>query len=218
MDRKYSTIIFDLDGTLLNTLEDLQGSVNAAMQACNFPSHSLEEIRNFVGNGIERLLELSVPDGKKNPKFEKAFQVFKDDYKTHCNDKTKSYPGVVSLIKKLQQHHIKMAIVSNKADFGVKKLQEIYFHGLITTAIGQREQLRRKPANDMVLEALKELGAEKEEAVYIGDSEVDLETAKNAELPCISVTWGFRDKEFLEEHGAKQIVSSIEELEKILLP
>lgn len=215
--KRYTTIVFDLDGTLLNTLEDLQGSVNAAMRLCGFPEHTLEEIRCFVGNGIQRLMELSVPEGKKNPQFDKALRAFQEDYKIHCNDKTKPYQGVIPLIKTLQQHNIKMAIVSNKADFGVKRLQEIYFQGLVTTAIGQREQLKRKPAPDMVLEALKELGAKREESVYIGDSEVDLATAENAGLPCISVTWGFRGEEFLKEHGAKQLVSSVEELEKLLL-
>lgn len=205
MEKKYSAIIFDLDGTLLNTLEDLQDSVNAAMELCGFPIHSLEEIRHFVGNGIQRLLELSVPDGQKNPQFEKALKAFKEHYNLHCNDKTTLYPDVIPLLEKLKEHKIKMAIVSNKADFGVKKLQEIYFHGLIATAIGQREQIKRKPAPDMVLEALRELGAKAEEAVYIGDSEVDLATAGNAGLPCISVAWGFRGREFYNSRGQRKL-------------
>lgn len=217
MEKTYSAIIFDLDGTLLDTLEDLQKSVNTAMKVCGFPEHSLEEIRNFVGNGLQRLMELSVPNGKENPQFEKALQAFKEDYQIHCNDKTKAYHGVIPLLKKLKEHHIKMAIVSNKPDFGVKKLQEIYFKGLVEAAIGQRESLKRKPAPDMVLEALKELKTEKEKTIYIGDSEVDLATARNAGLSCISVAWGFRSKEFLEQQGATKIVLSVEELEKILL-
>lgn len=214
---KYTTVIFDLDGTLLNTLEDLQGSVNHAMRACGFPEHSLEEVRNFVGNGILRLLELCVPGGKENPEFERAFEEFKADYAIHCNDKTRPYEGVIGLMKTLKAHGIKMAIVSNKADFAVKTLEEIYFQGIVDTAIGQREDLQRKPAPDMVLAALKELGAEKENAVYIGDSDVDLATAGNTGIPCISVAWGFRDREFLKECGAECIVESTEELEKLLL-
>jgi phosphoglycolate phosphatase len=218
MTKKYTTVIFDMDGTLLNTLEDLQSSVNHAMRSCNFPEHSLENIRKFVGNGIERLLELAVPDGKENPKFSQALEDFKADYAIHCNDKTRPYDGVLELMKVLKEHGIKMAIVSNKADFGVKKLLEIYFGEVVAAAIGQRENLRKKPAPDMVWEALKELGAKKEEAVYVGDSEVDLATARNSGLPCISVEWGFRDRDFLEKEGAECIVSSAEELEKLLLP
>lgn len=214
---KYTTVIFDLDGTLLNTLEDLQGSVNHAMCACGFPEHSLEEVRKFVGNGILRLLELCVPGGKENPEFERAFEEFKADYAIHCNDKTRPYEGVIGLMKTLKAHGIKMAIVSNKADFAVKTLAEIYFQGIVDTAIGQREDLQRKPAPDMVLAALKELGEEKENAVYIGDSDVDIATAGNTGIPCISVAWGFRDREFLKECGAECIVESAEELEKLLL-
>jgi phosphoglycolate phosphatase len=217
MTKKYTTVIFDMDGTLLNTLEDLQSSVNHAMRSCSFPEHSLENIRKFVGNGMERLLELAVPDGKENPKFSQAFEAFKADYAIHCNDKTRPYDGVLELMRALKEHGIKMAIVSNKADFGVQKLLEIYFGEVVTVAIGQRENLRKKPAPDMVWEALKELGAEKEEAVYVGDSEVDLATAGNSGLPCISVAWGFRDRSFLEKEGAEIIVSSAKELEKLLL-
>jgi phosphoglycolate phosphatase len=217
MTKKYTTVIFDMDGTLLNTLEDLQSSVNHAMRSCGFPEHPLENIRKFVGNGIERLLELAVPDGKENPKFSQAFEDFKEDYAIHCNDKTRPYDGVLELMRVLKEHGIKMAIVSNKADFGVQKLLEIYFGEVVTVAIGQRDNLRKKPAPDMVWEALKELGSEKEEAVYIGDSEVDLATAGNSGLPCISVEWGFRDRSFLEKEGAECIVSSAKELEKLLL-
>jgi phosphoglycolate phosphatase len=217
MTKKYTTVIFDMDGTLLNTLEDLQSSVNHAMRSCGFPEHSLENIRKFVGNGIERLLELAVPDGKDNPKFSQAFEAFKADYAIHCNDKTKPYDGVLELMKVLKEHQIKMAIVSNKADFGVQKLLEIYFGEVVDVAIGQRENLRKKPEPDMVWEALKELGANKDEAVYIGDSEVDLATARNSGLPCISVEWGFRDRGFLEKEGAECIVGSAKELEKLLL-
>ncbi len=214
---RYTTVVFDLDGTLLNTLEDLQGSVNHAMRACGFPEHSLEEVRSFVGNGIVRLLELCVPDGKENPQFEQALEEFKADYAIHCNDKTAPYQGILNLMKKLKAHGVKIAVVSNKADFAVKTLAEIYFQKIADTAIGQREGLQRKPASDMVCAALKELGTGKETAVYIGDSDVDLATAENTGIPCISVAWGFRSREFLKKCGAKCIVDSVEELEKLLL-
>ncbi len=214
---KYTTVIFDLDGTLLNTLEDLQGSVNRAMLLHGFPERSLEEVRQFVGNGIRRLLERCVPDGSQNPAFEQALEDFKTDYGIHCNDKTRPYPGILSMLEAFKAQGMKMAIVSNKADFAVKKLCSIYFDGLIPAAVGQSEELRKKPAPDMVEQALKELGAEKETAVYVGDSEVDLLTAKNSGLFCISADWGFRSREFLKAQGAETFVSSAEELEKMLL-
>lgn len=214
---KYTTVIFDLDGTLLNTLEDLQTSVNHAMRICGFPEHSIENIRAFVGNGMLRLLELCVPDGKQNQKFERAFQEFKKDYALHCNDKTAPYDGVIDLMRKLKQSGIRMAIVSNKDDAAVKTLADIYFEGMVDAAIGQRKDLQKKPAPDMVLAALKELGVNKQDAVYIGDSDVDLATARNTGLPCISVEWGFRDRKCLEECGAECIVKNTEELADLLL-
>lgn len=217
MKRKYTAVIFDLDGTLLDTLEDLRESVNYGMRQCGFPEHSLEEIRKFVGNGIVRLLELSVPDGKGNPQFNRAFEAFKEHYGIHCNDTTKPYDGVIELMKELKKQGIKIAIVSNKADFAVKKLVEIYFGEIVAVAVGQKEGMKKKPAPDMVLRALKELGVDREGAVYVGDSEVDLATARNTELPCISVSWGFRGREFLEKQGAERIVDNTRQLERLLI-
>jgi len=217
MTEKYSAVVFDLDGTLLDTLEDLQGSVNYAMRLCGFPEHSLEDIRRFVGNGIRNLLERSVPDGAQNPLFEKAMEAFRQHYAIHCNDKTKPYPSVIPLMKKLKEHGIKIGIVSNKADFGVKTLTDIYFKGIADAVVGQRDGIEKKPAPDMVLLALKEMGADREKTVYIGDSEVDLATAHNTGLPCISVSWGFRTAEFIREQGAQVIVATPQELEQMLL-
>lgn len=210
--RRYKTVIFDLDGTLLDTLEDLTDAVNEALRCCGFPMRTIEEVRQFVGNGIYKLMQRAVPDGDVNPDFDKAFGTFKEYYGAHCNDKTRLYPGVKELLLQLKTQGYHLAIVSNKADFAVKELQKIYFDGIIEVAIGEKEGIRKKPAPDTVMQALKELGSEKETAVYVGDSEVDYQTAVNSGMPCISVTWGFRDKEFLIEQGAKQFAANTEEL------
>lgn len=213
---KYQTVIFDLDGTLLNTLEDLHAATNYALEQCGMPVRTLDEVRRFVGNGIRKLMIRAIPDGEANSRFEEAFAKFQEYYKVHCNDTTKPYPGVVELLEQLKQQGIKLAIVSNKADFGVKELQKIYFDGLIPVAIGERAGIRKKPAPDTVYQALEELEADGAQAVYVGDSDVDIQTAANAGLPCISVTWGFRDRAFLAEHGATQYAADTQELQKLL--
>ena len=161
-NKKYEAVIFDLDGTLLNTLEDLLDSVNYAMSVLEMPVRSYEEIRHFVGNGIRRLLELSVPEGDKNPQFEQAFTLFKKYYGEHCNDKTDLYPGIIDLLKRLKEEGFQMAIVSNKYFEGVEALKEQYFKEYLDVAIGEREGIRKKPAPDTVLAALQELGSSKE--------------------------------------------------------
>lgn len=213
---KYDTVIFDLDGTLLNTLDDLTDAVNYALKRYQMPTRTLDEIRSFVGNGIYNLLCLSVPDGSKNLQFETVYTLFCEYYQEHCNDKTRPYPGVIDLLKQLKNRGIHLAIVSNKADFGVKELKEIYFEEYMEAAIGEREGIERKPAPDTVYQALREMGVTGEKAVYVGDSDVDIKTAENAGIPCISVTWGFRDREFLLAHGAAELADDIEQvLEKI---
>lgn len=214
--REYKAVVFDLDGTLLDTLEDLTDSVNAALAAFDQPQKTIGQIRTFVGNGIRNLMKRSIKDGEENPDFEKIFQKFREHYKEHCQDKTKPYDGIIDLLRTLKAKGIKMAIVSNKADFAVKELNEYYFKEFDMTAIGEREGIDRKPAPDSVFQALQELGVSPDQAVYVGDSEVDLETAKRADLPCISVLWGFREKELLKKHGAEHFARTADELYSLL--
>ena len=199
---KCNTIIFDLDGTLLNTLEDLMDSVNYALSQYGMPERELEEIRHFVGNGVERLMELSVPEGKNNPVFQETFTCFKEHYLIHCNDKTGPYPHIMDLLKALHDKGYNMAIVSNKYMNAVKELNELYFSRFIKVAIGESAGIRKKPAPDTVEEAIRQLGVSKDSCVYVGDSEVDHMTAVNSGLRCISCLWGFRTKEELIKAGA----------------
>lgn len=199
--------IFDLDGTLLNTLEDLCDSTNAALEQYGYPTRTIDEVRRFVGNGVKLLMlrALGIEKPEDNAEFEDVFAAFRAHYAEHSNDHTLPYDGVMELMQHLQDAGIEMAIVSNKLDPAVKQLNELYFRQYITVAIGENEAagVKKKPAPDTVYTALRELGIAAENAVYIGDSEVDLATAKNSGLPCISVTWGFRDRECLTEHGAQ---------------
>ena len=214
--KKYNTVIFDLDGTLLNTLKDLTDATNYALEKYGQPQHSIEDVRKFVGNGIRKLIERALEGGEENPEFEHVFAAFKEYYGEHCNDTTCLYPGVEEIITSLKGQGYRLAIVSNKADFAVKELQQIYFKGKIEVAIGEKDGIRKKPAPDTVMQALKELGSSREEAVYVGDSDVDIATAANSGMPCISVTWGFRDVPFLKVHGATHLAASAEELYAIL--
>ncbi|MBP3579458.1 MAG: HAD-IIIA family hydrolase [Lachnospiraceae bacterium] len=209
---KYQLAIFDLDGTLLNTLEDLADSTNYIMRQFGYPERTLAEVRNFVGNGIRKLLERSAPKGTSPEEIDRMFEQFKEYYGAHCADKTKPYDGVMELLASLKKKGVRLAVVSNKADYAVKALCEQYFQGYFDEAVGERIGIARKPAPDTVQEVLKNLQIEKAQAVYIGDSEVDVQTAKNAEMDCIAVDWGFRDKEVLEEAGAERIVSTPAEL------
>ena len=199
--KKKDTIVFDLDGTLLDTLEDLTVAVNYALDLCGMPTRTIGEIRQFVGNGVKKLMIRAVPDGENNPQFEKAFEFFREYYEAHCNDKTRAYEGIPELLQELKNAGYALAIVSNKIDSAVQELNKRYFPQ-VDVAVGDCEGLKRKPAPDSVFVALERLGKSKENAIYIGDSEVDIQTAKNSGLPCISVLWGFRDKTFLQEHGA----------------
>ncbi|SFV01192.1 HAD family hydrolase [Butyrivibrio sp. INlla21] len=197
-----NTVIFDMDGTVLNTLDDLTTSVNYVMDKFGFPNRTVEEYRRAFGNGIRRAIELNVPEGTSKETIDEMLPVFKQHYDKHCLDKTRPYDGILELMKELKKRGYKMAIVSNKIDSAVKELNKKFFSEAIDVAIGERPGINRKPAPDSVIEALKELGSTKEEAIYIGDSEVDFQTAVNSGLPCISVLWGFRDKDYLEEIGA----------------
>lgn len=211
-EREVKAVVFDLDGTLLDTLQDLANAVNYALRRSGMPERTIEEVRQFVGNGVENLMIRAVPDGKNNPEFEKVFASFKTYYKEHCKDFTGPYPDIMFLMEELKQRGIRMAIVSNKLDSAVKELDREYFQGYTSAAIGEMEGVARKPAPDTVEKALAEMGVEKMNAVYVGDSDVDIMTAKNAGLSCISVAWGFRSVEFLKKNGAQQIIKKPIEL------
>ncbi|MBD5547236.1 MAG: HAD-IA family hydrolase [Lachnospiraceae bacterium] len=215
-EKKYEAVIFDLDGTLLNTLEDLKDSVNYGLKKNHMPERTLEEIRHFVGNGVQRLVALAVPEGTGVEEQNKVFAAFKEHYKKHCNDKTDLYPGIQELLTELKKRGFSMAIVSNKLQEGVDALSKQYFESYLGTAIGTREGLRKKPAPDSVLEALRLLNIPKEHAVYVGDSEVDIATAQNTQMDCITVTWGFRTKEEQKAAGADVFVDRPEEIIPLL--
>jgi len=209
---EYQLAIFDLDGTLLDTLEDLADSTNYIMQQFGYPERTLTEVRSFVGNGIRKLLERSAPKGTSSEEIDRMFEQFKEYYGAHCADKTKPYDGIMDMLNALQKQGVKLAVVSNKADYAVKALCEQYFPGFFDEAVGERVGIARKPAPDTVNEVLKNLHMDKAQAVYIGGSEVDVQTAQNAGMDCIAVDWGFRDKEVLKEAGAEIIVSTPEEV------
>ena len=210
--KDFETYIFDLDGTLLSTLNDLAASTNYALRWAGLPERSVEEIRMFVGNGVKLLMERAIPDGINNPKFEETYAKFREHYMEHNLDTTRPYDGIPELLRELKGRGKKLAIVSNKFYAATQELAKHFFPDTIEIAIGERDNIRKKPAPDTVLEALKQLNASKAGAVYIGDSDVDIMTAKNCELPCISVLWGFRDKEFLIKHGGNIFVDKPSEI------
>lgn len=209
---KYKTYIFDLDGTLLSTLADLAASTNYALRTHHMPERSLDEVRRFVGNGVKKLMERAIPDGLNNPLFEETFATFRQHYMQHNLDTTQPYPGIMQLLEQLKAEDKNIAVVSNKFYAATRELCRHFFGDLVPVAIGEREDIRKKPAPDTVIEALRELGVDKEGAIYIGDSDVDIMTAKNSGMPCVSVLWGFRDKEFLLEHGATTLILKPEEM------
>ena len=204
--RDFKTYIFDLDGTLLSTLNDLAASTNYALRWAGMPERTIEEVRMFVGNGVKLLMERATPEGVNNPKFEETYAKFREHYMEHNLDTTRPYDGVPELLHELKRRGKHLAIVSNKFYAATQDLAKHFFPDTIEVAIGERENIRKKPAPDTVLEALRQLNVSKEDAVYIGDSDVDIMTAKNCGLPCISVLWGFRDKDFLIEHGGSLFV------------
>ncbi len=214
---KDHAIIFDLDGTLLDTLDDLTASVNAAMAACGLPPHSRDEVRNFVGNGVMRLIERCVEGGQENPQFKKAYGAFRLHYASHCQEHTKPYEGIIQMLGKLRIQGVPVAVVSNKFDTAVKKLCDAYFSGLVPVAIGEKDGVNKKPAPDTVLAALKQLKMSAESAIYVGDSEVDIQTAHNAGTGLISVCWGFKTRQFLIENGAEKIADTPSQLYDMLV-
>ena len=210
--KEYSTYIFDLDGTLLSTLDDLAASTNYALRTFHLPERTIDEVRRFVGNGVRKLIERAVPEGEQHPEFEQILDTFRQHYLVHSLDATCPYEGIVEVLSALRQRGKRVAVVSNKFYAATAELCRHFFGDMVEVAIGEREGIRKKPAPDTVLEALRQLGVGKEGAVYVGDSEVDLETARNCSLPCISVLWGFRDRDFLLAHGATTFISSPAEL------
>lgn len=209
--------IFDLDGTLLYTLEDLTDSTNFALAKYDYPVCTLEQIRSYVGNGVYKLIERALPDGAQNPDFFVCLETFKNHYKQNMYNKTRPYDGVIKMLKELKSKNIKTAVVSNKFDAAVKELCRNYFGELIDIAVGESENVQKKPAPDGVLKVVKEFGLSSKECVYTGDSEVDIQTAKNAEMDCISVDWGYKNRDFLISNGALLIVSDIKELTQNIL-
>ena len=210
----YNTYIFDLDGTLLDTLTDLAASTNYALRTHGMPEHTIDEVRRFVGNGVRKLMERAVPDGTDNPLFVEAFATFRQHYMEHSLDTTRPYEGVPEMLAALKAKGCHLAVVSNKMMAATQELCRHFFPETIEVAIGENEaeDIRKKPAPDTVIAALRQLGVGEEGAVYVGDSDVDIATARNSNLPCISVLWGFRDRDFLLQHGASTLISAPKEL------
>ena len=205
----FTTVVFDLDGTLLDTLDDLTDAVNAMLAALSLPLRTREEVCAFVGNGIANLTLRAL--GKENEdKFDEAFALFKAYYKEHCQDKTAPYEGILEMLRLLKGLGVQTAVLSNKADFATKMLVEKYFSGYIDLAMGENEAngVRKKPAPDALFSMMETLKTTPEKTVYVGDSDVDILTAKNAGIACISCTWGFRDKQFLLDSGAENIINN----------
>jgi len=210
----FKVYIFDLDGTLLDTLGDLAASTNYALRTHGMPEHSIDDVRRFVGNGVRKLMERAIPGGAANPDFEATFATFRQYYMEHSLDTTKPYEGIPETLAELKRRGCRLAVVSNKMMAATQELCRYFFPDTIEVAIGENESqgIRKKPAPDTVFAALRKLGVGNGEAVYVGDSDVDIQTAANAGLPCISVLWGFRDRDFLIQHGAKSFISAPSEL------
>lgn len=207
-------VIFDLDGTLLNTLDDLADSTNYALSKFGYPTRTIEEVRQFVGNGVAKLIERAIPEGENNSNFEKCLSIFKENYAQNMYNKTAPYNGIIEMLSNLKSKGIKIAVVSNKFDLAVKELCKKYFEGFIDFAAGENEAqgIKKKPAPDTVISVLNEFNFAPEDAVYVGDSDVDIMTAKNSKMPCIIVTWGFRDEKFLLENGATILINAPSEI------
>ncbi len=209
---KYKAVIFDMDGTILNTLEDLKNATNYSLRQFGMPERSLEEVRMFVGNGIRKLVERAVPAGTPKEKINQILDVFLEYYEIHSADNTSPYPGILELVEKLKKSGIKTAVSTNKADVPAQELGREYFNGIFDLIVGQQDGLKVKPAPDSVNKILSILDIQKKDAIYIGDSDVDVQTAKNSGLDFIGVSWGFRGREFLEKNGAKNIVDNANEI------
>ena len=213
---KYQLVIFDLDGTILNTLDDLADSLNHVLAQHGFPQHTADEVRMMVGNGILNLIKRALPNGTEQETVEAVYTDFNAYYKLHSADKTKPYDGITEMLEQLKLKGVKLAVVSNKADYAVQDLCVKYFRDIFDAVAGEKAGVPKKPAPDGVNNILDILGVERKKSVYIGDSDVDLQTAANSELDCIAVNWGFRDEKMLRENGAELIVSSPNEIVGII--
>ncbi|MCI7742755.1 MAG: HAD family hydrolase [Clostridiales bacterium] len=213
---KYDAVLFDLDGTVLDTVEDIADSLNRALENHGFARISTAQAESFLGNGTRRLVELALPESCPESVKEDVIEEYRGLYDRFCHEKTRPYRGMVELIKALKAAGVKTAIVSNKPDSMVQTLATVYYPGVPDVVLGEREGLARKPAPDMVQFALKAIGAEAGRSIYVGDTEVDILTARNAGLGCISVPWGFRSREQLEKAGADPIADTVEELARYL--
>ena len=213
---RYTSILFDLDGTLLDTLGDLTAAMNRTLTRHGLPERTRQQMRAALGNGARRLMELSVPAGTDGALFETLLAEYNADYAAHCRIETAPYPGVDALLRQLHAQGRKLAIVSNKPDEAVRALRTEFFADTVPIAVGEKTGIRRKPAPDTLLTAMAQLGAERTSTVYVGDSEVDIATARAAGLPCISVLWGFRDRDLLEQAGAQQFAADAGELARLL--
>ena len=214
---KYDVVIFDLDGTILNTLDDLADSLNHVLEANNFPTHTIDEVRMFVGNGIRKLIERALPQDADNATRENIYKQFSEYYGQHSQDKTRHYDGIPELFNELRNVGIKIAVNTNKDEDIAKVICEKYFPGMIDVIAGGRTDTPIKPAPDGVNKILKTLNIPKEEALYVGDSDVDIQTGANCGIDEIGVAWGFRGVEFLRQHGAKTVFSDVEQLKKYIL-
>lgn len=213
---KYTLAIFDLDGTILNTLEDLYSSVNYVLLKSNFPTRSIDEIRSFLGNGAYNLIQKSVPDNCNEQKLKEIFDQYIEYYGSHSNIKTAPYNGITKLIKKLRSNHVKIAVISNKQNSDVKKLCEIHFDGLIDYVTGERENTPKKPDPTSVIETINKFKVNPNEVVFIGDSEVDILTSKNAGIDSIAVTWGFRNEIDLKSSSPTYFAHSSDDIFNIM--
>lgn len=212
----YTSVLFDLDGTLLDTLGDLTAAMNRTLTRHGLPERTRQQMRAALGNGARRLMELSAPAGTDGALFETLLAEYNADYAAHCRIETAPYPGVDALLRQLHAQGRKLAIVSNKPDEAVRALRAEFFADTVTIAVGEKQGIRRKPAPDTLMTAMAQLGAERTSTVYVGDSEVDIATARAAGLPCISVLWGFRDRDLLEQAGAQQFAADTGELARLL--
>ncbi|MBQ1675704.1 MAG: HAD family hydrolase [Oscillospiraceae bacterium] len=212
---KYRAVLFDMDGTLLNTLGDIGGTLNVVLSANGYPTHTMAEYRNMVGNGARRLTKDALPEGTPEDEVERIYLLYRDYYRDHPCSVTEPYPGAVELLETLRKNGIAAAVVSNKPDATAKELGETFFPGVLT--VGDDGVHPRKPAPDNVYRTLEQLGATPAETLYVGDSEVDAATAHNAGVDAAIVGWGYRDRDFLLTHGAAEVLESFDQLlEKII--